>query len=119
MKLIKGMVILFGCLFAGDILSHYVPVGLPGNIFGMIILFVLLASGALKLDDVNEAGSLFLDNLVLLFVPLGVGIMRYFGLLSQQILQLIVIGFAGYLISFALSGKVIDLLTKYKKNNAG
>ena len=109
MRLIKGFVIIFGCLFFGELLSTYLPLPFPGNIIGLVLLFAALTAGLIKLDDVSDAGKLFLDNLVLLFIPLGVGIMRYFDLLRDQIPALLIVGVAGYLILFLFSGKLVDL----------
>ncbi len=112
MRLIKGLVIIFGCLLAGEFLAGYIPLTLPGNVIGMVLLFAGLSSGMIALEDVDAAGELFLDNLILLFVPLSVGIMRYFDLLAEEILSVVVVGLVGYLLLFLFSGKLVDLLNR-------
>ena len=114
MKLIKGFVIIFSCLFLGETLSFLLPVPLPGNIWGMALLFIALVTGLVKLESVEEAGDLLLEHLILFFVPISIGIIQYTDLIRAELLSFIVIGVGGFLLLFITSGKLIDLLVKIK-----
>jgi len=108
------MSIIFGCLFLGKTAAHYIPLALPGNIIGMVLLFVFLAGGIVKLEDISDAGNLFLDNLVLLFVPVGVGIIRFKDIIASELLSIIVVGVGGFLILFVTVGKMAEFIQKWR-----
>ena len=116
MSLIKGMTIIFLYLFAGELISLYLPIPLPGNIIGMALLFAGLISGMINLKSVASAGDLLLDNLVLLFIPIGVGIIKYTDLLLAELFSIIIVGIGGFLLLFIIMSKFIDFLAKKKEN---
>ncbi len=115
MELIKGMTIIFICLILGELISSFFPVPLPGNIIGMIILFASLISNLIKLENVNKAGNLLLDNLILFFIPIGVGIIRYKELIINEISSIIIVGAVGFLLLFIITAKSIDLFVQKRK----
>ena len=114
MALLKGMTIIFICLLTGEFISLYLPIPLPGNIIGMVLLFIGLVSGIINLKSVDTAGDLLLDNLVLLFIPIGVGIIQFTDLLLQEIFSIIIVGIGGFLLLFIIMSKFIDFLAHKK-----
>lgn len=115
MEIVMGLSIIFSCLFLGDIISHLIPLALPGNIIGMVLLFILLASGIIKLDYVSKAGDLLLDQLVLLFVPVGVGIIQYTDILISELFSIVFIGVGTFFLLFITIAKSIDFMEKRKE----
>jgi holin-like protein len=76
-----GLGILLAFLWMGNALTRALRVPLPGSVAGMLML-----AGALRLRWIPEravqpAAELLIRNMALLFVPAGVGVMAYFGLL--------------------------------------
>ena len=59
---------------AGCAIASVLPVRLPGNIVGMVLLLVLLGTGLLKARHVGDACDCLLDNMSLFFIPAGVAI---------------------------------------------
>jgi len=39
-QLVRSLVILYIMLLLGNLISQYVPVGIPGSIWGLLLLFV-------------------------------------------------------------------------------
>ncbi|WP_241963570.1 CidA/LrgA family protein [Gordonibacter sp. 28C] len=72
---------------AGCALASVLPVSLPGNIVGMVLLLVLLGTGLLKGKHVGRACTCLLDNMSLFFIPAGVAIMGCFSLLEGNVLK--------------------------------
>lgn len=48
---------------------------IPGNVFGMILLFLLLLTGVIQLRWIEKATSFLLKHLVFFFIPITVAIM--------------------------------------------
>ena len=93
MKIIKQLfwIFLFSLLGEGVsiLISNFVAI--PGSVIGMILLFIALHFGWIKLSQVDEVGTWLTDNMAILFVPAGVGLMTNFDLLANVWLQLLII----------------------------
>lgn len=81
---LRAFALIYLCLMAGNAISALLPLTIPGSIIGMLILFSLLASQILPAQWVKPGCHLFIRYMALLFVPIGVGVMNYYDLLSQQ-----------------------------------
>ncbi|MGB9098991.1 CidA/LrgA family protein [Erwinia sp.] len=81
---LRAFVILYLCLYAGNLVASVLPVTIPGSILGMLILFFLLALQLLPVDWVKPGSTLLIRYMGLLFVPISVGIMSYTDILSAQ-----------------------------------
>lgn len=89
MKYIRQMLIIIS--FVGEPINYYIPLPVPANIYGMIILFILLCLGIVKIEQIKETGKFLLDIMPMLFIPSAVGIMSTFDLLSSIWLEIIII----------------------------
>ncbi|MBD3307827.1 CidA/LrgA family protein [candidate division KSB3 bacterium] len=87
--MIKSLAILFGCLIIGEFISIVTHLPVPGNVIGMLLLTLALATKRLRLEDVKPAADLLINHLALLFVPPGVGLLLYVDLLRQEWLPLV------------------------------
>jgi len=87
-------------------------VAIPGSVIGMILLFLALHYNLLKLSQVDEVGSWLTDNMAILFVPAGVGLMTNFDVLAESWLQLIVIMFVTTIAMMIFVGKVVQTIMK-------
>lgn len=82
--LLRAFLIIYACLYAGIALATLLPVVIPGSIIGMLILFLLLALQLVPAAWVKPGSTLLIRYMVLLFVPIGVGVMQYGDLLRAQ-----------------------------------
>ena len=83
-KILKGLAILLLLQFAGELITIFVDVPVPGNVIGMALLLILLLTGMIDAKWVEDAAELLLAHLALFFVPAGVGVMVYFKLIAAQ-----------------------------------
>ncbi|RLM25755.1 hypothetical protein BIY29_06725 [Brenneria alni] len=81
---LRAFALIYLCLLAGNAISALLPLVIPGSIIGMLILFSLLASQILPAGWVKPGCHVFIRHMALLFVPIGVGVMSYYDLISQQ-----------------------------------
>jgi len=71
-------------LLLGNLISQYVPVGIPGSIWGLLILFIGLTTRVIRLEWIYLGSSLLIRYMAVLFVPVSVGIIKYYDLLVSQ-----------------------------------
>lgn len=106
----KGLAIVFGFYFLGEITTEILNLPIPGNVIGLILLSLTLLIGLIDLEDVEQEAEFFIDNMSILFIPPGVGIMLYFGLLKTELLPLAGALIFSFLITLILTGKAVEVL---------
>ena len=83
-QLARSLVILYIILLLGNLISQYVSVGIPGSIWGLLILFIGLTTRIIRLEWIYLGSSLLIRYMAVLFVPVSVGIIKYYDLLVSQ-----------------------------------
>ncbi|HIW11104.1 MAG TPA: CidA/LrgA family protein [Candidatus Rikenella faecigallinarum] len=63
---------------------------IPGSVLGMVLLFIALALGWLKAERVSRIAELLIDNMVLFFLPAAVGLVTSVGLISANLVAILV-----------------------------
>lgn len=87
---IIGLAIIAGI---GNMITELLHLPLPGTLVGMILLFVLLLTGAVKLEWFEQGAAVLIGELLLFFIPSAIGIIQYsqlFGSTGAMLLGVIV-----------------------------
>lgn len=115
MKIYFQLLIIFGFSFVGDTLSNSLHLPVPGSILGMIFLFLALQFKVLKFTDVDEVGSFLINNMTILFLPAGVGIMAKWSLISDFWWQIDVIVLLALIVNVFVLGHLVQFIkVKYE-----
>lgn len=114
-NLIKEFAIITGTYFIGEALSGILQLPIPGNVLGMILLAILILSGLIKMEQVETASAMLLDNLALFFIPPGVGLMLYFKLISSEFVAIVATATISTLLVLGITGKIMDLALNHKR----
>lgn len=83
-RLVPGLLILVALTFVGDWIARMAHLPLPGSVVGMLLLAALLRARWIPVRFVQPAAELLIRHMTLLFVPAGVGLMMYGGLLARE-----------------------------------
>ncbi len=81
---LAGFTALLICQLAGELLVRALDAPLPGPVAGMLILLAVLIVRRRRPEGIDVVADRLLANLSLLFVPAGVGVSQYFGLIGDQ-----------------------------------
>lgn len=73
--MLRALVILFTCLFAGNLLNRLTGVPVPGPVIGLLIMLAILVLSGGPDQPLKQIGDGLLRNMSILFVPAGVGLM--------------------------------------------
>lgn len=109
------IILISGFAMLGDIVSRGLQLPLPGNIIGLILLYLALKSRLLKVDYVERGGRLLLLVMPLFFVPALSGIMDYTVFMRQSGLQVLVILIISSLLTLTGSAFLVDRLARRKE----
>ena len=104
------LTIIFCCQLLGELLVVGAGLPIPGPVCGMAILFAgLLIRGSIP-DDLAAVGTALLDNLSLLFIPAGVGVMLHASLLQRDWLPISVSLIVSTALTIAVTALVMSWL---------
>ncbi len=115
MKLLRQFLIILIICVLGEVLNKVVHIPLPGSIIGMILLFICLLTGIIKIEMIEEISKFLLDHLAFFFIPSGVGLLAYMGILKQNAVPLVVICLVTTVIVMVVTGLTVQLIKGRKK----
>ena len=105
-------VIIAAVTFAAEIIQFFVPLPVPASIYGLILLFILLKSGAVKLGQVEHVGGLLLELMPLLLVPASVSFLTVLDTIQGMLLPVLIMGFVGTVLVMLVTGAVSQALVR-------
>jgi holin-like protein len=91
--MIRGFFILLAFQLVGEVVARGLALPAPGPVIGLALLVIALSlyqrwrpldEEALATSDLGQAARALIAALPLLFVPAGVGVVQYMGLLREQ-----------------------------------
>src|SRR5690554_2375799 len=91
MKILFQLFILIVFTLLGELISYYLPFSFPGSLIGLILLFLALLLKLIKVDHIKEVACFLQKYMAFLFVPLAVGLMEYFDLISLHWVELVLV----------------------------
>ena len=93
--LARGTLILLAFLYVGNAISALLHLPLPGSVLGMVMLAAALHLRLVRPEWVKPASEPLIRHMSLLYIPPGVGVMVYFGLIRREWLPLAAAGVVG------------------------
>ena len=114
-KYLRQFGIILGVTCAGEVLKYFIPLSVPGSIYGLILMFILLFTGILKVEHVKETGEFLIEIMPLMFIPAGVGLLTSWSLLQSFLVPLLVITVVSTFVVMIVTGKVTDFLISRKE----
>lgn len=91
MKMIKGIFIILLFYFLGQGISYLIQGFVPGNIIGMILLFLGLYFKAISPDNVKGVANVFTRNMAIFFIPAGAGLLGAYGVISKFWMSILIV----------------------------
>lgn len=116
MKFFRESILLLSIYFVGEIISKGLNLPIPGNIIGMILLFILLSTNVLKVEKVENLANFFLDHLAFFFIPAAVGLMTSFASLKGSIFKIILLCILTTIIVISVTAVTVEFICKRKSN---
>lgn len=108
--MLNEFIIIFLINYIGIIISNIFTLPIPGTIIGMILFFILLYTGLLKTEKVENAVNALLLNMTILFLPPAVRILDSIHLLSGQFIKVLILIVFTTFITMGITGKVVQFM---------
>ena len=115
MKYLRQFCLIMLISFLGEILHYFLPLPVPASIYGLVILFVGLVSGVVKLSAVEETGRFLIEIMPVMFIPAAVGLLESWGILAPIWIPIVGITLITTILVMVLAGKVTQFVLHMEK----
>jgi holin-like protein len=110
--MLEYLTLILACQLIGEFAVSTANIPFPGPVAGMILLFIFLLVRGEVPEELGNVSAALLNNLSLMFVPAGVGVMVHFALLGTDALPLSVALVVSTLLTIAVTAVVMKLLNR-------
>ena len=115
MKYMRQFGIILGVTCVGEIIKYFVHLPIPGSIYGLVLMLVLLTTKVIKIEQVKEVGEFLIEIMPLMFIPAAVGLMDSFTELKAVLLPVLVISVVSTLFVMIVTGKMAQGIIRRKQ----
>jgi holin-like protein len=116
MKYLRQIMIILIPYLIGTILQLTFKLPIPGAVIGLILLFLALQIGIVKVYMIEEVCEFLLSNMSFFFIPAGVGLMTAFGILKGKWIPFIIIVVISTCLVWIVTAFVVKFLRKGCQN---
>ena len=109
------MILAVTCI--GEFLKNLIPLPIPGSIYGLLILFMLLFFKVIRLDQVKEAGEFLIEIMPLMFIPAAAGLISSWEQIRGMVIPLCVIIPVSTCLVMLAAGKATDFMIEMKERH--
>ncbi|MDG5799898.1 CidA/LrgA family protein [Marinilabiliaceae bacterium ANBcel2] len=110
-----GIFIIFLFYAAGNLISMLINEVIPGNVIGMLLLFVCLCCKVVNPEKVKPVSDFILRHMALYFVPVGVGLMVTTHYFSGAGVAIVVSMLVSTVLVLVVVGHLFQFIQKWKK----
>jgi len=111
--------VLIALQLVGEAIVTLTGLPVPGAVIGLVLLYGILSLRGEASPEMTRTASFLHDNLALLFVPAGVGVIAYLPLIAQQWKLIVVTLLVSVVATVALTALAMSLLARRSAAAAG
>lgn len=113
MRYLRQFLWIIGFTLVGEALHAVVPLPVPAAVWGLVLLFIALESGKLKLSSVQECGQFMLGIMPVLFIAPSVGLMDSWPQLASVWPAVLAIIVLSTIVVFTVGGLVTQTMLDF------
>lgn len=110
MKYLKEFLIILGVTCIGEIIRYLVPLPIPASIYGLVLMFLLLYTRVIKLDQVRTAAQFLIEIMPVMFIPAAVALMDSWPSLQPIIIPALVTIIVTNIVVMVVTGKTAEFI---------
>lgn len=115
MQYISQFFIIMLLSFTGEFLHILIPIPIPASIYGMILMFTVLSTKIVKLEQIKDVGEFLVSILPILFVAPIVSLLDCMEKIRDHLVPILVILCVSTVVCFAVSGRVTQMCIHKEK----
>lgn len=110
MKHLGQIAIIAGVSLAGELLGYLIPLPVPGSIYGLLLMLLLLTTKMIKLRQVKAVANWLISLMPIMFVGPTVGLMTSYESYKSFLVPVIVICIVTTIITMGITGMSAQIL---------
>ena len=119
MQIIQELALIFGVCLAGELAVSLLPVPFPASVAAMVLLMLLLLSGAVKQRQIQTVSHFLSVNMGLFFVPSLVGTLEHMETLKALLLPFLAVTLLVTPAVYLVTAWSVQLLMRLSAGKAG
>ena len=117
MKILKQIFLILLISFLGEALHALLPLPIPSSVYGLVLLFLALCFGIVKLEQVKDAAGFLISILPILFVPTAVGILENWAMIQADVIPIVLLALISTVATFGIAGRITQSLRKKEEKS--
>ena len=93
MNIMAQAAIIFGLCLISEGIAALIPAAFPASVIALLLLMLLLFTGALKPEHIRELSGFLVANMAFFFLPSCVGVMEHAQAILGQLAPFLLISF--------------------------
>ena len=114
MNILKQITIIMFVTLIGVILNKLIPLPIPASIYGLVIMFLILWFGWLKVESVRSVSIFLIEIMPLMFISPSVMLIKTWPTVKPFALSAVIICCLSTVIVMIFSGKITQILLDKK-----
>ena len=115
MKYVNQFLIILGFSFVGELIHAALPLPVPASVYGLVLLFVCLQAGIVKLNQVEQAADFFLQIMPVLFISASVSLMNIISDILGSLAAIVIITAVSTFVVMGVTGKTAQFMIERKE----
>ena len=112
MKLLKQFLLIILVTCIGEIIRYVVPLPIPASIYGLVLMFILLYTGVIRLDQVKTAAQFLIEIMPVMFIPAAVALMDSWSALQPILIPALVTIIVCNIVVMVVTGKTAEFIIR-------
>ena len=112
MKYLRQFLIILGVSALGEILNNFIPLPIPGSIYGIVLMLIFLYFKIIKLEQVKDTAEFLITIMPVTFIPAAVGLITVWDQSQKMLLPVLVAIGATTILVMGVTGRVADLFIR-------
>ena len=117
MKYLRQLLMILIFSFIGEVLHAVIPIQMPASINGLVLLFIALMTGLVKLPQVHEAARFLIEIMPLMFIPAAVGLLETWDVIAPAWLEYVAVTVISTWVVMIVSGRVTQFVIRRKRKD--
>ena len=119
MKHVSEIAMIAAVSFAGELLNYLLPLPIPGSIYGLVLMLVLLITGIFKVEKIKTVSDWLITFMPIMFVVPVVGLMNSYGSYKSILIPIFVISTLTTIITMAATGRAAQGIMRLQNRKEG
>ena len=122
MKYMRQLMIIVFIAFLGETLNHFIPLPVPGSIYGLVIIFLALNFKILKVDQISGTARYLLEIMPVMFIAPAAKLISCWDVVKDVIVSGMAISLITMVLGMIFVGRVTQAVIRHdqkKKAAAG